>query len=79
MKRITYELQGECRRCGDCCRALECEHLTVERINDVEVSVCRLHGTFWKPHACVGYPHNPENELQKGCGYNWKIIKEEIT
>jgi len=79
MKRITFELQGECTRCGECCKALNCEHLAYEKINDMKVAVCKLHGTFWKPQACVSYPHSPENELQKGCGYRWKIVKEEHT
>jgi len=80
MKRITYELQGQCNRTGNCCRALKCEHLGSEKINDVEVAVCKLHATFFHPHGCVNYPPNPTDvDLLPGCGFSWKIVKEEHT
>jgi len=79
-KRITYELQGECNRNGACCRALKCEHLGSEIHNGKEQAVCKLHGTFWHPYGCVNYPPNPTDvDLQEGCGFSWKIVKEEIT
>jgi hypothetical protein len=59
-------LIGECKRCGECCRILNCEHLIEETIDDKFVARCAIYQK--RPVRCVIWPL-PDDELPDNCGY----------
>jgi len=63
------ELQGDCKRCGTCCRAIKCEHLKMENVNNKEQATCLIHWT--KPVSCALWPLVGD-KIPEGCGYHWE-------
>jgi len=72
-----WKLEGECRRCGQCCRDYPepCEHLDYEIVNNMKLAKCKIQrGGLGKPWGCMVYPRNPDEALYPDCGFRW--IKE---
>jgi Fe-S-cluster containining protein len=68
----VFKVIGECKRCGKCCEALNCEHLSYAEENGQKVAVCDVYWT--RPWGCALYPRDPTDDLQEGCGYSWEEI-----
>jgi len=59
-----YVRAGECLRCGKCCVAEECEHLTTVD----GVATCAIHDDPARPLCCVLFPEVPPLPYD-GCGF----------
>jgi len=60
--KLRYTLQGECKRCGNCCKNEECEFLKFEN----NIAVCTIYeDRFFK---CRNWPCVPPIMI-KGCGF----------
>jgi len=70
----VWEINGECGRCGACCRTLGCTHVVGDMVIDgVVKSSC---GIYWiRPANCLIYPVDPRVDLEPTCGYWWRRVK----
>ena len=60
---LRYELQWECKRCGECCLNEDCEHLEMG-----EMATCKIHKSPDRPLKCGYFPDMPPIVF-KNCGY----------
>jgi hypothetical protein len=67
-----WVLDGECVRCGECCKELKCKHLRMEKVNGKIIATCTI---MWdRPAKCMLYPNDPSIPLHDGCGYSWRKL-----
>jgi len=80
----TWELKGECNRCGVCCEQLKmplkeisdrkgrCKKLKYETQNGERLAVCKI--MVSRPAFCLLYPKDPYDPLYEECSFSWEKI-----
>ena len=64
----TYNLFGQCNRCGECCKRLKCEHLIMETLDDEPFARCSIYNN--RPLRCFMWP-DLEDAIPDQCGFSW--------
>ena len=68
---IWWVLNGSCRRCGVCCKLLNCSELKEETLDGDVHCLCLKQAE--KPTTCAVFPADPAKELPQSCGFSWSL------
>ena len=69
VKQAVAAREGECHRCGACCKLLyDCPFLGHDSQN---LPYCRIYGDL-RPYACKNYPFDRVDSEIEQCGFKFK-------